>query len=135
MGLFSRKPDASKPRKGWPWRLTIGDAAPRQDFSYADVKTALEKLIPDGDSFVILEQRDPKDARHYWYIQSAIALAGSERGRYIIGVGYPREGAAAYMERYTMDLKEVLRDFDLAYRCQGPDLSYYVDCSRQPPVK
>jgi len=134
MALFFRKNDETRPRRGWPWRLTVGDAPPSQTFSWADLRRALEALSPHTDSFVILEQRDPKDARRYWYLQSALVQEGGQRGRYVVGCGFSREsGRPAMLERYTSDLGEVLHDFDLARQYKGPDLSYYVDCSNQLP--
>ena len=133
MGFFDflKKKDPPKTdiNMDWPWTLTVGPRPPVSDPSWADIQRALEGLVPDGDSFVILERKDPSDPGRYWFLQSAIALAGPHIGQYIVGCGYSLGEGRALLERYTSLLDQVIPDFDLAYRRQDIDLSGFEDHS------
>ena len=135
MGLFFHKkePAPGQPRQDWPWALTVGPNPPRGMLSWGDIRQALEELVPDGDSFVILEQKDPKDAKRYWYIQSAIATAGPDQGKYIVGYGWSGERAAMW-ERCVPGVEEVLPFFQAAWQCKAVDLTGFADRSDWLPV-
>ena len=62
----------------------------------SDIAQALDSLGPHDDSFVILEQ---KQGKQYWFIQSAVALAGPHTGEYVVGVGWNDGGEKHYIER------------------------------------
>ena len=128
MLFFSKKRAHSQPHPDWPWRLTV-NGVPTLQFSWADIQSSLRKLAPDTDSFVILEQKDPKDEKNYWYIQSALALAGPDQGKYTIGVGYGNQGKRAYFERHVPRVEDVLPDFRLAHQGKSIKLSGFEDQS------
>ena len=82
MGFFfgKKKLDPSQPHPDWPWTLSEGGNI-LQEFTWENIEHDLAELYPDGDSFLILEQKDPADPkRRYWYIQCAIALQGPSAG-------------------------------------------------------
>lgn len=102
MALFSNFPSrqagaplGAQPHRGWPWTLTV-NGIPASSVSWEAVARALDALGPYDDSFVILEQRLGKE---YWFIQSAVALAGPHTGEYVVGVGWSDSGKKRYMER------------------------------------
>ncbi|MEY8387735.1 hypothetical protein AALC17_10630 [Oscillospiraceae bacterium 38-13] len=100
MGLFSsffktETPLGVQPHPDWPWVLSVG-GIPSSNVAWEDVAKALDKLGPHDDSFVILEQKKDKD---YWFIQSAIALAGPHTGEYVVGVGWRDAKGKHYIER------------------------------------
>lgn len=132
---FGKKQTASgQPRRDWPWALTIGPGTPRTTLSRADIRKAVEELIPDGDSFVILEQKDPKDPKRYWYVQSAIALGGPHQGEYIVGYGWSKEKGAEMWERPVPSPAEVIPYFEAAWNCEPVDLTGFEDQSDMLPV-
>lgn len=134
MLFFKKKTAPGQPRPDWPWALTVGPAAPRRTLSWPDIQRALEELIPDTDSFVILEQKDPGDPKKYWYIQSAIATAGPDRGKYTVGYGWSGAQRAEMWERTVPSVSEVLPYFQTAWQCGPTDLSGFEDRSDWLPV-
>lgn len=134
MLFFKKKTNPGQPRQDWPWALTVGPAAPQTTLNWGDIQNALEGLIPDGDSFVILEQKDPKNPKQYWYIQSAIALAGPHQGEYIVGYGWSKEKGAELWERTVPSGAEVLPYFKSAWSCEPVDLTCFEDQSDMLPV-
>lgn len=125
---------SSHPRPSWPWLLTVGVNPPRGSMSWPDIQRALEWIIPDGDSFVILEQRNPKNPKNYWFIQSAIALQGPNQGNYIVGYGWSSTKGAQLWERHVSTLEEVLPYFQRAWQCGPTDLTGFTDRSDWLPV-
>ena len=100
MGLFSNffpkeRLLGAQPHAGWKWRLSV-NGMPTSSFGWEDVARALDGLGPHDDSFVILEQRKGRD---YWFIQSAVALAGPHTGEYVVGVGWNDHRGKHYIER------------------------------------
>lgn len=100
MGLFSnffqeKAALGAQPRKGWPWTLTVNGLS-AGGVTWEAVAKALDSLGPHEDSFVILEQRKGTD---YWFIQSAVALAGPHTGEYVVGVGWNDAGGRHLVER------------------------------------
>lgn len=73
-----------QPCPGLPWTLRNagGDACPA---TWERLEAELNRLHPGHDSFVILEQEDDDG---FWYIQSAVALAGPHTGQFIVGCGW-----------------------------------------------
>lgn len=116
----------NQPHSGWPWTLSEGGNV-RREFSWEDIEHDLAELYPDNDSFLILEQKDPADSKRYWYIQSAIALAGPNKDYYIVGVGWPGESGPALVERcyHWKDLDTVIGMFQRAFRGESLDLTGY----------
>ena len=113
-----------QPNPDWPWSLSEG-GNPVAAFDWHDFEFALEDLYPDNDSFLILEQRDPGNDKNFWYVQSAIALAGPDKGKYIIGFGFPGETGPVLLERCFEDLNDVIQLFEAAYDRQPLELSGY----------
>jgi len=124
--FFSKKPAPGQPNPKWPWSLSEG-GTPRQDFTLKTIEGDLTLLYPDNDSFLILEQKDPKDSKKYWYIQSAIALAGPKQGKYIVDVGYPGPDGPMMLERYEDTAEAVLPWFRTALGGGKIDLSQFED--------
>lgn len=126
MLFFKTKHDPSQPHPDWPWTLSEGGNILRE-FTWEDIEQDLAELYPDNDSFLILEQKDPKDSKKYWYIQSAIALQGPNKDDYIVGVGWSGETGPALMERccHWKDLNTVIGIFEQAFRRKPLDLSGY----------
>ena len=121
-------PDPSQPRPDWPWTLSEGGDV-LQSFTWETIERGLTELYPDNDSFLILEQKDPKDDKRYWYIQSAIALQGPNKDDYIVGVGWSGETGPVLKERcyHKRDLDTVIDMFRQAFRRRPLDLAGYED--------
>lgn len=125
MGLFSRKKKPGvQPHRGWPWTLSVG-GVPAPDVAWEDIARAMEGLIPDTDSFVILEQKSGKD---YWYIQSAIALKGPHAGQYTVGCGWPGPEGPKLVEWHG-GFAEALAKFETVWRGRPLDFSGFEDQS------
>ena len=134
MLFFKKKPAPGSPRPDWPWALTVGPSAPRALLSWPDIQRAVEELIPDTDSFVILEQKDPKNPKQYWFVQSAIATAGPDRGKYTVGYGWSGEKRAEMWERMVPTAAEVLPYFRQAWEGKPTVLAGFEDRSDWLPV-
>ena len=135
MFFFGKKKSGpSHPHPDWPWALTVGPSAPRTSLSWPDIQRALEELIPDTDSFVILEQKDPRDPKKYWYIQSAIATAGPDRGKYTVGCGWLGEKRAELWERMVPSAAEALPYFEAAWKDGTAGLAGFEDHSGWLPA-
>lgn len=125
MLFFSKKKaDPSRPNPDWPWSLSVGGTV-RPAFTWETIRSDLSGLYPDSDSFLILEQKDPKDSKKYWYIQSAIAVKGPDQGKYTVGCGWPGETGPVLMERCFASLDEVTGIFARAFRREALDLTGY----------
>ncbi len=125
--FFSKKPAPGQPHPKWPWELSEG-GTPRQEFTLDTIESDLILLYPDNGSFIILEQKDPKDSKQYWYIQSAIAIAGPNQGKYVVGVGYPGpDGRPVLLERYEDTSEAVFPWFRAALKDGKIDLSQFED--------
>lgn len=126
MLFFKKKKgaDPTQPHSDWPWTLSEGGIVTR-DFTWKNIEYDLAQLYPDNDSFLILEQKDPADGKKYWYIQSAIALAGPNQGKYIVGCGWAGEAGPVLMERCCEELDEVIAAFETAFQGKPLDLSGY----------
>lgn len=129
MGLFSNfflrdRPLGAQPHRGWKWTLSV-NGIPAPDFGWEDVARALDGLGPRDDSFVILEQRQ---GENYWFIQSAVALAGPHTGEYVLGVGWNGGGEKHYVERCGGAGKAVDM-FRAAWRGETLDFTGFEDQS------
>lgn len=124
-------PDASQPRKDWPWHLTAGAyPGPKSSPAWEDVRRGLEALVQDSDSYLILEQKDPADPkRRYWFIQCAIALQGPNAGQYSLEIGYRKDGKGHLLDRTLPRLEQAAAYFDWAFRCKPLDLAGFEDMS------
>lgn len=122
-----------QPHADWPWCLTINGTVAAK-FDWADIVHALDGLTQDQDSFVILEQKSPAAPGQYWFLQSAVALAGLHAGRYIVGCGYSAPEGAVLLERYYDTPKSVIPLFAVALQGKALDLSGFEDQSDLLPV-
>ena len=81
-------PAPPQPHSDWPWTLTVGGyAGSTTDPSWQDIEEELRELVPDPDSFLILEQKDPQNLENYWFIQCAVASQGPDAGKYAVEIG------------------------------------------------
>ena len=131
MFFGKKKTDPSQPHPDWPWTLSEGGNLFR-DFTWENIEYDLAQLYPDNDSFIILEQKDPKDDKKYWYIQSAIALQGPHKDEYIVGIGWSDGVNRGYLERlFHWDAleEEVMPIFEWAYQRKPLDLTGFEDQS------
>ena len=120
-----------QPHPDWPWTLSEGGKI-ITNFTWENIEHDLAELYPDGDSFLILEQKDPADENNYWYIQSAIALQGPHKDESIVGIGWGEGKNRAYLERlFFWDAleEEVIPIFEWAYQRKPLDLSGFEDQS------
>ena len=117
----------SQPHRDWPWTLNLS-GYPSSQVSWEIIAAELRELnLEDVDSFLILEQKDPKNNERYWYIQSAIALKGPNKDYYTVGVGWSGESGPALVERcyHWKDLDTVIGIFERAFQGKCLDLSGY----------
>ena len=123
--------DDSQPRREWPSRLTLGAyPGPRSNPAWDDVRNGLEALARDGDSYLILEQKDPAGPdQRYWFIQCAIALQGPAAGQYSLEVGYRKDGKGWLLDRTLPKLEQVVACFDWAFRWKPMDYTGFEDMS------
>ena len=115
---------STTPHPDWPWTLSEGGVK-RQEFTPDDIELNLITLCPDGDSFVILSQEEPGNDKHYWYIQSAIALQGPHKDEYIVGIGWNDGTKEVYLERLFQwpDENIIIDMFQQAFQRRTLDLS------------
>lgn len=120
----------AQPRSGWSWSLSV-NGLPVTRFDWGDIARALDGLGPHDDSFVILEQRKGMD---YWFIQSAVALAGPHAGEYVVGVGWNDYRGKHYIERCG-GAGRAVDMFRAAWQGKPLDFSGFEDQSDQLPCE
>lgn len=76
---------------------------------------------------LILEQRDPENSEHGWFIQCAIALQGPDAGRYAVEIGCPSPDGPRLWERMVPDVKEAATYFSAAYQQRRIDPSGFQE--------
>ena len=96
---------------------------PRSDPSWQDVGSGLRELVPDPDSFLILEQKSPQAPENYWFIQCAVAARGPDAGRYAVEIGCPSPGGPQLWERMEPDVQGAIQVFSDAYHHRELDVS------------
>jgi len=137
MGFFfgKKKADPSQPNQSWPWTLELS-GYPSSQLSWDLIVSELRKLnLEDMDSFLILEQRNPKNPEEYWYIQSALARMGPFQGQYIVGVGWSAPEQNQLWELCVPQVEQVIRYFDGAYNQKHVDMTGFEDQSDMLPKK
>ena len=118
---FSTPP---QPNPDWPWALTVGGYAGSTSApSWQDIEEGLRELVPDPDSFLILEQKDPQNLENYWFIQCAVASQGPDAGKYAVEIGCPSPDGPRLWERMESEVQGVIKYFSVAYRHRGLDVS------------
>ena len=116
---------STTPHPDWPWTLREGDVK-RREFTPDDIRLSLVTLYTyGGDSFVVLSQAEPGNDKHYWYIQSTIALQGPHKDEYIVGIGWNDGTKAVYLERLFQwpDENIIIDMFQQAFQRRTLDLS------------
>lgn len=109
-------PTPPQPHPDWPWTLTVGGyAGSTADPSWQDIEEELRELVPDPDSFLILEQKDPQNLENYWFIQCAVASQGPAAGKYAVEIGCSTPGGPCLWERMVPDVQEAAKYFSDAY--------------------
>ena len=109
-------PAPPQPHPDWPWTLTVGGyAGSTADPSWQDIEEELRELVPDPDSFLILEQKDPQNLENYWFIQCAVASQGPDTGKYAVEIGCSTPGGPCLWERMVPDVQEAAKYFSDAY--------------------
>ena len=109
-------PAPPQPHPDWPWTLTVGGyAGSTTDPSWQDIEEELRELVPDPDSFLILEQKDPQNLENYWFIQCAVASQGPDSGKYAVEIGCSTPGGPCLWERMVPDVQEAAKYFSDAY--------------------
>ena len=135
MGLFSNLfkgkkeelPPGSQPHKDWPWTLNLS-GYPSSQLSWEIIALEIRELnLEDIDSFLILEQKDPKG--EYWFIQSALARMGPTQGQYTVGIGWSTPECNQMWETSVSDVEQVVRYFDEAYHHYRVDTTGFEDQS------
>ena len=101
-----------------------------QFWHLGEIVSELRKLNPeDPDSFLILEQRDPRNAQNYWFIQSAVNRAGPRPGWYTVEVGWGSQRGKELRDLDVQTVEEVIPFFQAAYNRKAVDLSGFTDMS------
>ncbi len=135
MGLFSelfkKKPaPVSQPHPDWPWTLNTGGELWSDFDTWEMVVSELRELVPeDPDSFLILEQKDPRNPQNYWFIQSAVNRAGPRAGWYTVEVGWGSGQDRGLRDLDVRTVEEVIPYFRTAYDRGVIDLSRFTDMS------
>ena len=115
-------PTPPQPNPDGPWALNVG-GIPRSDPSWQDVESGLRELAPDPDSFLILEQREPGNPEHCWFLQCAVASHGPDAGQYAVQIGCSSPGGPRLWERMKPDVQGAVKVFSDAYHHRELDLS------------
>ena len=115
-------PTPPQPNPDWPWVLNVG-GIPHSNPSWQDVESGLRELLPDPDSFLILEQREPGEPAHCWFIQCAAATQGPDAGKYAVQIGCSSPGGPRLWERMEPDVQEAVKVFSDAYHHRELDVS------------
>ena len=117
-------PAPPQPHPDWPWTLTVGGyAGSTADPSWQDIEEELRELVPDPDSFLILEQKDPQNLENYWFIQCAVASQGPDAGKYAVEIGCSTPGGPCLWERMVPDGQEAAKYFSDAYNHRPVNVS------------
>ena len=115
-------PTPPQPNPDGPWALNVG-GIPRSDPSWQDVESGLRELVPDPDSFLILEQREPGNPEHCWFLQCAVASHGPDAGQYAVQIGCSSPGGPRLWERMEPDVQGAVKVFSDAYHHRELDVS------------
>ncbi len=132
MGLFFGKGKTApgRPSGDWPWTLNVSGTLRPNFGTWEMIVSELRKLNPeDPDSFLILEQRDPRNAQNYWFIQSAVNRAGPRPGWYTVEVGWGSQRGKELRDLDVQTVEEVIPFFQAAYNRKAVDLSGFTDMS------
>ena len=132
MGLFFGKGKTApgRPSGDCPWTLNVSGALRPDSGTWEMIVSELRKLNPeDPDSFLILEQRDPRNSQNYWFIQSAVNRAGPRPGWYTVEVGWGSQRGKELRDLDVQTVEEVIPFFQAAYNRKAVDLSGFTDMS------
>ena len=118
-GNSETTPVPPQPHPDWPWSLNIGGGL-RSNPAWQDIESALRELTQEENSFLILEQGEPGNPEHYWFIQCAMARRGPDRGRYFVEIGASSR-AHRLWERMVPDVQAAVEFFFTAYQQRSVD--------------
>ena len=118
-GNSETTPVPPQPHPDWPWSLNIGGGL-RSNPAWQDIESALRELTQEENSFLILEQEEPGNPEHYWFIQCAMARRGPDRGRYFVEIGASSR-AHRLWERMVPDVQAAVEFFFTAYQQRSVD--------------
>lgn len=118
-GNSETTPVPPQPHPDWPWSLNIGGGL-RSNPAWQDIESALRELTQEENSFLILEQEEPGNPEHYWFIQCAMARQGPDRGRYFVEIGASSR-AHRLWERMVPDVQAAVEVFFTAYQQRSVD--------------
>ena len=118
-GNSETTPVPPQPHPDWPWSLNIGGGL-RSNPAWQDIEAALRELTQEENSFLILEQEEPGNPEHYWFIQCAMARRGPDRGRYFVEIGASSR-AHRLWERMVPDVQAAVEFFFTAYQQRSVD--------------
>ncbi len=137
MWPFTRKRNGreGRPRRDWPWTLHVGEELWPNFDTWEMVEPELRELnLEDPDSFLILEQRDPRDAGRYWFIQSAMNPGGDNAGGYSVECGWSTAQGPVLYDLQVRTVEEVIPWFRSAFQEGAVDLSRFTDVSDDLPA-
>ena len=132
MGLFFGKGKTApgRPSGDWPWTLNVSGTLRPNFGTWEMIVSELRKLNPeDPDSFLILEQRDPRNSQNYWFIQSAVNRAGPRPGWYTVEVGWGGGQGKGLLDLDVRTVEEAIPFFRTAYGRKPLELSQFEDQS------
>ena len=127
--VFQRRRDEPssappQPHPDWPWVLTVGGyAGSTSNPDWTDIEEELRELSQEADSFLILEQKDPRAPETSWFIQCAVARQGPDRGKYSVEIGFSTPGNPCLWGRMVPHVQEAIGYFSAAYHHSGVDVS------------
>ena len=117
-----------QPTPDWPWHLTVGGyAGSTSDPSWTDIEENLRELSQESDSYLILEQKAPKNPDQYWFIQSAVVLKGPDAGMYSVEIGYSTPDGPRLWTRIVPDVHDVIKHFFDSFYHMGVDVSGFCE--------
>lgn len=128
MALFpwnkKKFPALPQPKSDWPWILTVGGySGSSSDPGWQEIEEELQELIQDSDSYLILEQKNPRNPKEYWFIQCAVAIVGPDQGNYAVEVGFSSPEGSQLWERMVPGSREAAAYFSAAYHHKFVDFS------------
>lgn len=113
-----------QPHPDWPWILTVGGTSgSTSDFGWKEIEQGLGELSQEADSYLILEQKNPRNPKICWFIQCAVARQGLDHDRYSVEIGYSTPGSSSLWERVVPEIQEAAKYFSDVYHHKGLDVS------------
>lgn len=113
-----------QPNTDWDWYLTIGvDEVCMSSPDWETIEENLCRLKQTTDSYLILEQKDPRNSENIWFIQCAVAKMGPNQGEYVVEIGFNTCDRHFLWERFVPDVLNAMEYFSAAYHHRNVDTS------------